>query len=143
MDTIDINTLKKGIEQIVMDKCGTFSHRLGYDKYGNEFAIVFGYLSGYEKTDNKYNDDGWQVCGRVAYNPYNSCMACDLELDWIMPYCEESGEVWDTTIEIYNEDDITNNLKWLIDNYHQMVLELECFKEDEDEDEEFEEYYHL
>lgn len=66
---------------------------LDYDNAGNRWAVVFGWM-----------DDGEGnplLCGKIAYLPKNSGMQ-EYDMDWEMPYDEETGEVWDTELSISN-----------------------------------------
>ena len=60
----------------------------------NNWAIVFGFI-----------DDTNNVYGKIAYQPKNSIMQCDFDVDWIMPYSEKDG-VYDTETQIGCKDDI-------------------------------------
>ena len=71
-----------------------------------------------------YSDDktwaivlGWdyeytQIMGKIAYLPNNSAMA-EYDVDWIMPYNESTGEVYDTETQIGYLCDV----EWLLDEW--------------------------
>lgn len=65
------------------------------------WAIVFGW---------DYDDK--QIMGKIAYLPNNSVMS-EYNYDWIMPYDESTGEVYDTEIQIGCQCDI----EWLLDEW--------------------------
>lgn len=75
----------------------------------NNWAIVFGFI---DDTDNVY--------GKIAYQPKNSIMQCDFDVDWIMPYSEETGEVYDTEMPISCKADI----KDLFDEWEKYKTEM-------------------
>lgn len=84
----------------------TYWVNLDYDDSGNQWAVVFGWI-----------DDGNGnpiFCGKVAYLPKNSGMS-EYDMDWIMPYDEETGEVWNTEIEFTSADDF--NIDWLLEQW--------------------------
>ena len=64
---------------------------------GNTWAVVFGWVDGFE--------DGAHLCGKIAYAPKNSVMT-EYDMDWLMPYDEETGEVYDTEISDPSDSDI-------------------------------------
>ena len=90
----------------------TYWVNLDYDDSGNQWAVVFGWI-----------DDGDGIplfCGKVAYLPKNSGMS-DYDYDWMMPYDEETGEVWDTEIEFTSADD--SNIDWLLEQWEEIQQE--------------------
>ena len=82
---------------------------LGYNEEGDKkFAIVLAWMD----WDNV---EEWKIYGKVAYVPYNSGMF-EYDIDWLMPYDKETGEVWDTETEA-NDSDV---IDWWIKNYKEM-----------------------
>lgn len=41
-------------------------------------------------------DDDWKIAWKIGRQTLNNAMQSDLDMDFEMPYCEESGEVDDT-----------------------------------------------
>lgn len=80
----------------------------------NDYAFVFGWVGYY---DPEYSEDGEGncVCGKVAYQSKNSMMQ-EYDIDWLMPYDKETGEVNDTEISMGNPD-CTPEIAWLIDQW--------------------------
>ena len=68
---------------------------------GKTLAIVFGW-------DYEYK----QIMGKIAYLPNNSVMS-EYDVDWIMPYDESTGEVYDTETQIGYLCDV----EWLLDEW--------------------------
>ena len=66
--------------------------------------------------------------GKVAFQSNNSIMQCDYDIDWIMPYNEETGDCDDTEVSFHLEDNIEREINWLLDCY-------ETYLVDEDEEE--------
>ena len=62
-------------------------------KNNNRYAVVISWMD-YDKT-NEYD-----LYAKVAYQPTNSIMQCDYDIDWLMPYDEGSGCVYDTETSI-------------------------------------------
>lgn len=95
---------------------GTWFTDLGYYN-GNRWAIAIAWMD-YD------GDDNWRLYGKVAYQPSNSIMQCDYDIDWTMPYDEESGEVNDTETLITSEE----SAKWLLGLWQEYRKELydEC-----------------
>ena len=100
---------------------GTYHWYLGTDENNNYWAIVLGWLDGFEADETDDCMDGtWRLCSKLAYQPCNSLMQCDYDIDWLMPYDEESGEVDDTEIPIYSNINMTNIeeiIDWFLEQY--------------------------
>lgn len=73
-----------------------------------QFAIVMGW---------QQVDDDYELCMKLAYLPMNSLMS-EYDIDWIMPYDEDTGQVDDTNSEIGDEQDIANTIDYLLDVYN-------------------------
>lgn len=97
---------------------GTYHWILGRDENNNDWAIVLGWAGGYEPNEDDDCIDGtYSLCAKVAYQPSNSLMQCDYDIDWTMPYDEESGEVDETEIAIFTGCDMGYVIDWLLDCY--------------------------
>lgn len=83
----------------------TYIVDLDYDDKGNRWAVVLGWVD-YD------GDDEYKLWGKIAYLPKNSYMK-EYDWDWMMPYDEETGEVWDT--EISNPDAF--DAAWWLDQW--------------------------
>jgi len=91
---------------------GTYHWHLGSDDNGNDWAIVMAYMD--------YNDNGnEELCAKLAYQPSNSIMQCDYDIDWLMPYDEESGEVWYTELPVYSADNAEEIVNWMLNYYYE------------------------
>lgn len=89
------------------------------DNHKNRWAIVMAYMD--------YDIDDLRIYGKVAYQPVNSLMQ-EYDIDWTMPYNEETGEVDDMEVSIDDELD----LKWLIEQAERQYIELKTKEEMED-----------
>lgn len=98
---------------------GTYYWKLGEDDKGNVWAIVLGWLNGFEENpDDDCMDGTWRICAKLAYQPSNSIMQCDYDIDWMFPCDETTGEVDDLNeISIYPETDLTGVVEWLLEQY--------------------------
>ena len=68
-------------------------------------SIVLGWQDGYDKEDDNYYSDGYRLCVKVGYQPVNSIMQCDYDLDFNQVYDKETGDVYDTEINLYPDSD--------------------------------------
>lgn len=97
---------------------GTYHWILGGDEDNNDWAIVLGWSDGYEPNENDDCMDGtYSLCAKIAYQPNNSLMQCDYDVDWLMPYNEETGEVDETEITIFSGCDLEWVVNWLLECY--------------------------
>ena len=97
---------------------GTYHWILGTDEDDNNWAIVLGWLDGFEADETDDCMDGtWRLCTKLAYQPCNSLMQCDYDIDWLMPYNEETGEVDDNEISIYSDTNVEETIDWLLKCY--------------------------
>ena len=106
----------------------------------NDYAIVFGYLDGYDEEDAQITDGYGNYClnGKVGYQSENSIMT-EFEVDWLMPYNEENCETWDTCLTL-DPSGCESGIDWLIEQAEYILravklnLEMqESYEEDEDE----------
>lgn len=98
----------------------TYYEPLYIDNNRNRWAIVLGYTD-YDNPEKFY------IYGKVAYQPTNSLMQ-EYDIDWTMPYNEETGEVDDMEIRVDDESD----LKWLIEQWELQYIELKAKEEMEE-----------
>ena len=92
----------------------TYYWYLGEDEK-NDWAIVLGWADGFEENPNDNNLDGtWRICAKMAFQSKKSMMQCDYDIDWLMPYDEETMEVDDTEVSIYHNDNLAEVVDWLL-----------------------------
>lgn len=84
---------------------------------GNRWAIALSWMD-YDNT-NEY-----ELYAKVTYQPSNSIMQCDYDIDWIMPYDEGSGCVYDTEIWITNIDFDEDYADWLLEQWEMIRKEI-------------------
>lgn len=89
---------------------GTYHRHLDTDDNGNDWAIVMAYMD--------YDGDGESLYAKMAYQPSNSIMQCDYDIDWLIPYDEKTGEVWDTELSV-DSSNAESVINWLLDYYEE------------------------
>ena len=125
-----INSFINAVKEMAQHKEGCCHWWLETDNNGNNWAIVLGWQDGYEEDDTDELSDGtWHLAAKVAYQPHNSIMQCDYDVDWDMPYDEETMEVYDNEVSIYPHTDLQSVVNWLLECYDSY------FNEDEEENE--------
>lgn len=96
---------------------GTYYWIIGEDEK-NDWAIVLGWGNGFEpEPDDDCTDGTWRICAKMAFQSKRNIMQCDYDVDWLMPYDEESGEVDDNEISIYPDTDLGSVVEWLLECY--------------------------
>lgn len=107
-----ITAFENAVEE--MEIChfdSTYHWHLDTDDNGNDWAIVMAYMD--------YNGDGnEELYAKLAYQPSNSVMQCDYDIDWLMPYDEETGEVWYTELSV-DSSNAESVINWLLDSYEE------------------------
>lgn len=121
-----IKQFQNAIEEMRKTHCnGTYHWNLDVDDKRNQWAIVLGWQDGYEEDPEDDCTDGtYRLCAKLAYQPTNSLMQCDYDIDWLMPYDEETGEVDDNEMSIYPDYDATEIIYWLLKCYETYELEV-------------------
>ena len=120
-----VRVFTKAVEDMKTKKHnGTYHWYLDRDKDGNDWAIVLGWSDGFEEDETDDCMSGtYRLCAKVAYQSCNNIMQCDYDIDWTMPYDEESGEVDDTEFSIYPDTDLEEIVDWLLECYNSYGIE--------------------
>ena len=123
---IDINKIKNWLTETINaykeDSCDDAITRwyvLDIDDKGNDLAIVCGWTDGFEDNGIRdWNEDGeYRLYMKFAYQPRISLMQ-EYDIDWLMPYDEETNEVDDTEVPI---SDNIEDIKWLLEAYERYI----------------------
>lgn len=123
-----IKSFVNAVKEMAQHKEGCYHWLLGTDNNGNNWAIVLGWADGYEEDNTDELSDGtWHLAAKVAYQPHNSIMQCDYDVDWTMPYDEDTGDVWDTDTTVYLNDNHKVTVDWLINQFMEMKNTLPCW----------------
>lgn len=94
---------------------GTYYWYLGQDNNNNDWAIVLGWQDGYEEDKNDdCTVDTWRICIKLAYQPSNSMLQYDYDIDWLMPYDPKTGDVYETEYSIYPNSNIALYVHYLL-----------------------------
>lgn len=103
--------LKEAAEWLADNKesggCYRF-HTIEMDDKGinKNVSIVLGWTDGFDaKEQDKYSDDTWRLAVKVGYQPVNSMMQCDYDIDFNQVYDKETGDVYESEIVLYENDD--------------------------------------
>lgn len=94
---------------------------------GKRWALVAAW------NDEENNGD-LKVYAKLAYQPTNYLMQ-EYDIDWIMPYDEETGEVDDTELSFVKGSVVSEaDVSWFVSEWEYFKLEY-VYKEDNDYDE--------
>lgn len=108
----------EAVEEMKTQKEGVYYWILPIDDDKNDWVIVLGYSDGFdEKEQDEFTDGTWRLCAKLAYQPNNSIMQCDYDIDWLKPYNEITGEVDETELSIHPETELTGVVDWLWKQY--------------------------
>jgi len=102
LGTITLDELKHDIAWLDEKKCGCCHHLVARTDGGTELCIVVGWLDGFDEAEKgtPLTDGTWRICAKVAYQHSNNAMQCDFDVDWLMPYNPDTGDVDDTCEEV-------------------------------------------
>ena len=104
----------KAVEEMKKQKEGVYYWRLPIDDDENDWAIVLGYSDGFdEKEQDEFTEGTWRLCAKLAYQPNNSMLQCDYNIDWLMPYNKSTNEVDDREESIYPSTNLVELIDWL------------------------------
>lgn len=101
--------------------CYTYFWKIGED-CRNKWYITAGWMEGFDPDDTGCRE---RLCAKIAYVPNNSLLR-DYDYDFMMPYDEKTGEVWDTEVSLESgatEGSIFTDLTWLMKEFRTMVDE--------------------
>lgn len=96
---------------------------------GKDIYIVLGWTQyEYDSDNTKYYDDGYNLAVKVAYQPSNSMMQSDYDVDFSLPCNLNTGEI-DNDFEYLLTDttdfnsvarDLNINASWLIKHWNEL-----------------------
>lgn len=108
-----VNDMKNG-------KSGTYHWRLPIDDAENTWAIVLGYSDGFDGIEpDEFSDGVWRLCVKLAYQPHNSMLQCDYDVDWLLPYDDLTGDVGDSEVALYSGTNLEEAIAWLWKQYEE------------------------
>lgn len=90
-----------------------------YDLDG-DFSLSVGWLPGYDPTDKTLivDEDGYALCAEITECP-NTYAYVDFE-SLMMPYNDETGDVYCTTMALDPNDDCDQLAKWYLDELNEI-----------------------
>ena len=119
---------KAAVEMAEEQMSGCCYWRLGNIK-NHVFAICIGWQPGYENepddTFASHDGDignGYHLAIKLAFQPANSIMQCDFDVDWLMPYDPNTGDVDDTCEAIYADTDYDTLACSLVDRFQDYMV---------------------
>lgn len=125
MDKLILMThIKNAVDNMSKTKSNcTYHWYLGTDNDDNDWCIVLGWCDGFDSNEiDSYSDDTYRLCIKLAYQPSNSLLQCDYNIDWLMPYDEKTNDVDDTEIPIYKDTNLNIEIDWLLNKFKEYEL---------------------
>jgi len=74
--------------------------------FGADAKYNYAVVAGWHKAD-----EGWALAWKIGRQTVNNCMQCEFDVDFEMPYSEESGEVDDTLTYVETADPSLMSMK--------------------------------
>ena len=87
--------LKGCVDWLVKTKGGCCHLKFDTDAE-NDYCVCVGWHDCGAKGEKGPDDDGYRVAWKIGRQSVRNVMQCDLDVDFEMPYSEESGDVDDT-----------------------------------------------
>ena len=122
---VTASKLKGDVEWLKEQGTGCCHRHLWTDDEGNRVYVVVGWTEhfGGEEEGLIQAIDGstvWTVCARIGYQTKNSAMQTDMDLDFPMPYNPDTGDCWDYTTPVREDEDY----EWLANYLNRNADEL-------------------
>ena len=92
---------------------GVWIGYLDHNVDGKDYALVLDWQDGYD-PDVEYGDGTYGLCAKIAYQPSNSVMQSDYDIDWSLP-TDSLGDVLDYEISFYAGIDVDKAFDWLME----------------------------
>lgn len=91
---INGKTVKEQFEWLKKENCGCYHfHLTDTDNYRMHICIGWHDLGDGPKENGYHN---WKIAWKIGMETFNNAMQTDLDIDFIMPYDEKTGDVYDT-----------------------------------------------
>lgn len=87
-------------------------------------SIVLGWTDGFDENDidkDEYQDDTWRLAVKVGYQPVNSIMQCDYDVDFNQVYDKETGDIYDSEIVLYKTTDFNTVAEQIVADYNYIL----------------------
>lgn len=83
---------------------------------GKRWALVAAWMD-YDQEDD------WRMYARLAYQ-HTNCLMQEYDIDWVMPYDEESGEVDDTELSFVKGSVVSDaDVSWFVSQWERFKKE--------------------
>ena len=126
--------LKDWAEWLKENDCGCCSLKLLTDDNNNSWFILMGWSDGFDESDNgKWQSGTWKICTKIGYQSVQSLMKTDLDIDFLMPYDEETGDVDYTEDTLADEPDWDKLADELNEEAERVINQWAYFENDEEE----------
>lgn len=106
----------------------TYYFKFGVDDYNRRWALVIAWQDGYEDSNTtEYENGTYRICMKIGFQPTTSIMQ-EYDIDWTMPWDEETGNVDDSEISIASDEDIDYCIDYLFkiwERYKETYLDKE------------------
>lgn len=110
--------IQDALNGLKADGVATYYYNLGGDLY---YVMGADNAKNYDAEDLKelaLTDNGNPIVGKIAVNCDD--LQCDYDMDWNMPYNSETGDVWDTETNFYNNDNVNARASEIIAEYEDL-----------------------
>lgn len=96
---IKAEEIAEAVDFLLKEKQGCYFKKV-FNAWGEyDWGIAIGWSGGFdEKEKTPFSDGEYRICTKIAYN--DSALQCDYDIDFVMPYDKETGEVYDTDTEL-------------------------------------------
>lgn len=133
MKKITGKQLRHWAEWLKKEDCGCCHFKLLTDDNNDSWFILMGWSDGFDESDNgRWQDGSWKICTKIGYQSSNSIMQTDLNIDFLMPYDKETGDVDDTEWTLADEpnwdklaDELNNEAERVINQWAYFEIEEE------------------
>ena len=106
----------------------TYFFKLWVDEYYRRWAIVIAWQDGFEDSNTtEYENGTYRICMKIGFQPTNSIMQ-EYDIDWTMPWDEETGDVDDSEITVYSDEAIDSCIDYIFgtwEHYKETYLDKE------------------
>lgn len=129
------NELKQSVEWLWNNKCGCSHWHLLTDDKGREWSIVLGWSDGFDESDNDryFVDEGMAICSMIGYQEPNTIMQTDMDIDFLQPFDEKTGDVCDTNSAVSREEDFNQLAESLLSTFENVTKEWAYFEKTDEE----------
>ena len=96
--------LRHWAEWLKKEDSGCCHFKLLTDDNNNSWFILMGWSDGFDESDNsRWQSGPCKICTKIGYQSSNNIMQTDLDIDFLMPYDKETGDVDDTEWTLADE----------------------------------------